>query len=42
MPGFAAAEGGPLDDEQINGLVKYLTNAFPRPLKLPPVTPLKK
>jgi len=42
MPGFAATDGGPLDDEQINGLVKYLTNAFPRPLKLPPVTPLKK
>ncbi len=42
MPGFAAAEGGPLDDEQIRGLVSYLTNAFPRPLKLPAVDPTKK
>jgi mono/diheme cytochrome c family protein len=42
MPGFAAAEGGPLDDDQIKGLVKYLTNAFPRQLKLPPAAPAKK
>jgi cytochrome c553 len=41
MPGFAATDGGPLDDEQIKGLVNYLTNAFPRPLKLPAATPAK-
>lgn len=33
MPGFAAAEGGPLDNAQINSLVEYLTKAFPRPVK---------
>lgn len=33
MPGFAATLGGPLDDEQINSLVDYLTKAFPRPMK---------
>jgi cytochrome c553 len=33
MPGFASTEGGPLDDEQIRGLVDYLSKAFPRPLK---------
>ena len=40
MPGFAATEGGPLDDEQIKSLVKYLTNAFPRPIK-PEPAPVK-
>ena len=33
MPGFAAAEGGPLDDTQIKSLVDFLQQAFPRPLK---------
>jgi hypothetical protein len=33
MPGFAAKEGGPLNDRQIDSLVEFLTNAFPRPLK---------
>ncbi len=33
MPGFTATEGGPLDDAQIDSLVKYLTKAFSRPLK---------
>jgi cytochrome c553 len=33
MPGFAATQGGPLDDSQINSLVGYLTNAFPRPVR---------
>lgn len=33
MPGFAAKEGGPLNDKQIDSLIQYLTNAFPRPLK---------
>ncbi len=33
MPGFAAREGGPLNDKQIDSLVEFLTNAFPRPLK---------
>ena len=33
MPGFASTEGGALDDEQIRGLVAYLTTAFPRPMK---------
>jgi len=33
MPGFAATEGGPLNDVQINSLVAYLSTAFPRPLK---------
>jgi cytochrome c553 len=33
MPGFAATEGGPLSDAQINSLVTYLVTAFPRPLK---------
>jgi cytochrome c553 len=32
MPGFTATLGGPLDDAQIDGLVQYLTNAFPRPI----------
>jgi cytochrome c553 len=29
MPGFAKAEGGPLDDEQIKSLVDYLANHYP-------------
>ena len=33
MPGFAARDGGPLNDKQIDSLVEFLTNAFPRPLK---------
>jgi len=33
MPGFAATEGGPLDEPQINSLVEYLTKAYPRPVK---------
>lgn len=33
MPGFASTNGGPLDDAQINSLLAYLTNAFPRPVK---------
>ena len=33
MPGFTAREGGPLNDKQIDSLVEFLTNAFPRPLK---------
>jgi hypothetical protein len=33
MPGFAAAEGGPLEDAQINSLVDYLLKAFPRPIR---------
>lgn len=33
MPGFAATEGGPLDEAQITSLVNYLTKAFPRPVK---------
>ncbi|HEX3798689.1 MAG TPA: DUF1573 domain-containing protein [Verrucomicrobiae bacterium] len=33
MPAFTATQGGPLSDAQINSLVKYLTKAFPRPLK---------
>jgi cytochrome c553 len=36
MPGFAATEGGPLDDADIKSLVEYLTKAFPRPMKTPP------
>ncbi len=35
MPGFAATEGGPLDETQITSLVEYLTKAFPRPVKNP-------
>lgn len=35
MPGFAAAEGGPLTDTQITSLVQYLTQAFPRPVRNP-------
>lgn len=35
MPGFAAAEGGPLDSAQINSLVEFLTKNFPRPAKIP-------
>jgi cytochrome c553 len=30
MPGFAATEGGPLDEAQINSLVEYLPKAFPK------------
>ncbi len=33
MPGFASTNGGPLDDEQVRGLVDYLTKAYPRPAK---------
>jgi mono/diheme cytochrome c family protein len=33
MPGFAATEGGPLDDADIASLVKYLAKEFPRPVK---------
>jgi cytochrome c553 len=33
MPGFDSRERGPLDDADIDGLVKYLTTAFPRPVK---------
>jgi mono/diheme cytochrome c family protein len=33
MPAFTSTQGGPLDDAQINSLVKYLTTAFPRPPK---------
>jgi cytochrome c5 len=33
MPGFANTEGGPLEAAQIDSLVTYLTNAFPRPMK---------
>lgn len=35
MPGFAAKLGGPLDDDQVQSLVAYLSKAFPRPLKAP-------
>lgn len=35
MPGFSAKEGGPLDNSQINSLVKYLTKTYPRPIKQP-------
>ena len=38
MPGFAATEGGPLDDADIKSLVEYLTKAFPRPMKTPPAS----
>jgi len=41
MPGFASTNGGPLDDEQVRGLVAYLTNAFPRPLKDSPASSAK-
>ena len=30
MPAFAKAEGGPLDDAQIDSLVEYLVNYFPQ------------
>lgn len=33
MPGFAATEGGPLNDAQINSLVDYLLKNFPRPIR---------
>ena len=33
MPGFSVAEGGPLEDADIDSLVQYLTKEFPRPLK---------
>ena len=35
MPGFAATEGGPLSEAQIDSLVQYLTRAFPRPVNNP-------
>jgi Protein of unknown function (DUF1573) len=31
MPGFLNSEGGPLEQAQVDLLVKYMTNAFPRP-----------
>jgi mono/diheme cytochrome c family protein len=33
MPGFSVEEGGPLEDAQVDSLVKFLTNEFPRPMK---------
>jgi mono/diheme cytochrome c family protein len=46
MPGFANTEGGPLEAAQIDSLVNYMTNAFPRPMKgatnLPAMKPAKK
>ena len=33
MPAFVNSEGGPLEVAQIDSLVDYLTNAFPRPIK---------
>jgi mono/diheme cytochrome c family protein len=33
MPAFVNTEGGPLEAAQIDSLVKYMTNAFPRPMK---------
>ncbi len=33
MPGFANTEGGPLEAAQIDSLLTYVTNAFPRPMK---------
>jgi cytochrome c553 len=35
MPGFAAADGGPLSDTQVESLVKYLGDEFPRPVSNP-------
>jgi cytochrome c553 len=36
MPGFAATQGGPLGADQIDSLMDYLTNTFPRPMKKSP------
>jgi Protein of unknown function (DUF1573)/Cytochrome C oxidase, cbb3-type, subunit III len=33
MPAFLNSEGGPLEAAQIDSLVIYMTNAFPRPVK---------
>jgi cytochrome c5 len=33
MPAFVNTEGGPLEAAQIDSLVTYMTNAFPRPMK---------
>jgi mono/diheme cytochrome c family protein len=33
MPGLANTEGGPLEAAQIDSLLAYVTNAFPRPMK---------
>jgi hypothetical protein len=33
MPAFLNSEGGPLEAAQIDSLVAYMTNAFPRPMK---------
>jgi cytochrome c553 len=33
MPGFAAADGGPLNEAQVTSLVEYLTTTFPRPVQ---------
>ena len=33
MPAFLNSEGGPLEAAQIDSLVSYMTNAFPRPTK---------
>jgi mono/diheme cytochrome c family protein len=33
MPAFTSAQGGPLDDAQVDSLVDYLTQAYPRPIK---------
>jgi cytochrome c553 len=33
MPGFASAQGGPLDADQVDSLAAYLAKTFPRPVK---------
>jgi hypothetical protein len=39
MPGFANTEGGPLEAAQIDSLVAYMSQAFPRPMKAGTNTP---
>jgi cytochrome c553 len=42
MPGFAVAEGGPLDDRQIDSLIDYMLITFSKPAKPAPVKPIAK
>jgi cytochrome c553 len=41
MPAFLNAEGGPLEAAQVDSLVAYMTNAFPRPVKGTTNTPAR-
>jgi Protein of unknown function (DUF1573)/Cytochrome C oxidase, cbb3-type, subunit III len=41
MPAFINTEGGPLEEAQVDSLVKYMTNTFPRQMKGATNTPAR-